>query len=256
MIAADLARAGLDFIVPDWPVDSRVQGFVTTRNAADGTPFDVGGHGTQDATVLANRRRLQTLLPSAPVWLHQVHGATVVRLDGPARDASWPEADAAVTAVPRVVCSVRIADCMPVLLADRAGRAVGVAHAGWRGLAAGVLEATVAALSELGAQDVVAWLGPAIGPAAFEVGDDVRDAFTAKDAIAAAHFAPHGRSKWLADLYGLARERLAACGVHSMHGGGRCTYSEAAHFFSYRRDRDARRMAAFVWREGVMERSV
>ena len=255
MIAAALARAGLEWIVPDWPVAPNVQAFVTTRNGADGAPFDVGGMASQDATVLANRRRLLALLPSAPVWLHQVHGATVVRLDGRA-DASWREADAAVTAVPRVVCSVRIADCMPVVLADRAGHCAGVAHAGWRGLAAGVLEAAVAALRELGARDVVAWLGPAIGPAAFEVGDDVRDAFMAGHPAAAARFAPHGSGKWLGDLYGLARDRLAACGVGSVHGGNRCTYSEAAHFFSYRRDRDARRMAAFVWLDSAARPSV
>lgn len=256
MIAADLARAGLDWIVPDWPVAAGVQAFVTTRHAADGTAFDVGGMASEDAAVLANRRRLLAFLPSTPVWLHQVHGATVVRLDGGRTEASWPEGDAAVTAVPGVVCSVRVADCMPVLLADRAGRAVGIAHAGWRGLAAGVLEATVAALCALGATDVIAWLGPAIGPAAFEVGDDVRDAFTASDRTAVAHFARHGTGKWLADLAGLARDRLATCGVTSVHGGGRCTVAEAGNFFSYRRDRDTRRMAAFVWREREPDRSV
>ena len=246
MIGAALAAAGLDWIVPDWRVAANVHGLVTTRNGVQGATFDLGGHGTDDPEVLANRARLSELLPSAPLWLRQVHGARVVRLDGRA-DPSWPEADAAVTAEARVVCSVRVADCMPVMVADRAGRCVGVAHAGWRGLAAGVLENTVAALRDLGASEVVAWLGPAIGPGAFEVGSDVRDAFCATDRKAAAHFAPHGVDKWLADLYALARDRLRACGVVSVQGGGRCTYTEPRQFFSYRRDRDTRRMGAFVW---------
>jgi YfiH family protein len=151
-----------------------------------------------------------------------------------------------------VVCAVLVADCLPVVFADRAGTAVGVAHAGWRGLAAGVLEATIAALHDCAVEprNLLAWLGPAIGPAAFEVGDEVRGAFCARDARAGAWFAAHGAGKWRADLCGLARQRLALAGVTSIHGGGFCTFTEAARFFSYRRERESGRMAAAVWLGG------
>ncbi len=148
-----------------------------------------------------------------------------------------------------VVCAVLTADCLPVLLADRAGHAVGIAHAGWRGLAAGVLEATIAALRDVGARadDLVAWLGPAIGPARFEVGADVHDRFCAGDPAAETCFTPHGPGKWHADLYRLARARLVRSGVSQVGGGGYCTHSDAVRFFSYRRERDTGRMATVVW---------
>jgi YfiH family protein len=160
-----------------------------------------------------------------------------------------PVADAAVTATRDVVCTVRTADCLPVLFADRNARAVGVAHAGWRGLAAGVLESTLAALQALGVApgDIVAWLGPAIGQDAFEVGDEVRRAFVAHDPVAAAAFRAGAPGKWHADLYALARQRLAARGVHDVSGGGLCTRSDDARFFSYRRTHEAGRMAALIW---------
>jgi YfiH family protein len=160
-----------------------------------------------------------------------------------------PVADAAVTRDAGIVCAVLTADCLPVLFADRHGRAVGVAHAGWRGLAAGVLAATIAALEALGApsRDLCVWLGPAIGPQAFEVGRDVRDAFGVVDPGSAECFAPHGWDKWHADLYRLARRRLAAAGVRDVHGGGLCTFSDATRFYSYRRERITGRMATLVW---------
>ncbi len=153
------------------------------------------------------------------------------------------------TATPGVVCAVRTADCLPVFFADRNAKAVGVAHAGWRGLASGVLEATLDALGRFGARsvDVATWLGPAIGPAAFEVGDEVRAAFVARDAAAAGAFTPGAPGKWYADLYALARRRLAARGVTAIGGGGYCTRTDEARFFSYRRAHDAGRMAALIW---------
>jgi YfiH family protein len=256
-LAARLSAAGLDWIVPDWAVAPRVQAFVTTRNAGGGAPslLDMGpAHpGRIDATardaVLRSRECVAAFLPSAPVWLEQVHGREVASIDGhslAAARAAPPVADAAVTQLAGVPLAVRVADCLPVLLADRHGGVVGAAHAGWRGLVAGVLEATVAAMRVPPAA-LVAWLGPGIGPHAFEVGDDVRDGFVALDRGAAAHFAPRGAGKWHADLPSLARRRLAALGVACVGGGDLCTYADAARFHSWRRDRTAARLGAFVW---------
>jgi YfiH family protein len=185
-------------------------------------------------------------MPSHPVWLAQVHGADVVTIDAPPH--SPPRADAAVTREANVVLAVRVADCMPVLLTDRVASVVAVAHAGWRGLAAGVLENTVAAMHGDPAR-IVAWLGPAIGPTAFEVGADVYAAFVEADAAARAAFTDKSPAKWLADLEALARMRLARAGVQTIDGGGLCTFSDPARFFSYRRDGTSGRMAAFLWRE-------
>ncbi len=208
-------------IVPDWPVPARVRALVTTRG--EGNP----------------------VFPSAPAWLRQVHGTQVV-------DASLvsdePEADASYARAPGVVCAVKAADCMPVLLADESGSVVGAAHAGWRGLAAGVIEATIDAMRAPG-QTLVAWLGPAIGPQAYEVGEEVRAAFLSRDAQAAAAFTPNRPGHWLLDLYAVAQQRLAARGVTRIYGGDFCTYSEPERFPSYRRDRTRERIAAFVWLE-------
>lgn len=237
-----------DWIVPDWPVPARIQALVTTRNGGFSTgPYaslNLGMRVNDDpALVERNRARLSRCLPEAPRWLTQVHGNRVVdagRLQAPV------EADAATSCVANAVCAVMIADCMPVLLANRAGTVVGAAHAGWRGLAAGVIENTVHAMAVAPA-DLVAWLGPAIGPAAFEVGADVRDAFLAQDAGAASAFADHKPGKWLADLFTLARRRLRAIGVDDVHGGGLCTFSDPQRFFSHRRDGVTGRMAALIW---------
>lgn len=251
------ASAALDVIVPDWRGPHRVRALFTTRVSGLSTgaaaPLDLGSArlaaDARDGAVAESRRRLRALLPADPVWLHQVHGTRVVALDhtGAAQArADPPEADAAVTREAQLVLTVRTADCLPVLLADRAGSVVAVAHAGWRGLAAGVLEATVAAM-DVAPGDAVAWLGPAIGPTAFEVGRDVHDAFCAHDPAAAACFAPQPDGKWLADLAALARRRLAGLGVRDIAVHGGCTYSEPARYFSYRRDRDTRRMALAAW---------
>jgi hypothetical protein len=256
-LAHELAAAGLDWIVPDWPVPSRVCALATTRTGGVSTgpraTMNLGRNARDDTEALAeNRRRLQTLLPAAPKWLDQVHGAAVVTLTAASSSLPCPIADAAVTRERGVVCAVLTADCLPVLFADRGGNAVGIAHGGWRGLAAGVLEATIAALRDLGARadDLVAWLGPAIGPARFEVGADVHDRFCAGDPEAQACFTPHGPDKWRADLYGLARARLVRSGVPHVWGGGYCTHSDAMRFFSYRRERDTGRMATVVWLAG------
>ena len=264
-LAARINAAGLDWIVPAWPAPGGVGALSTTRNGGvsrgDAATMNLGlagalrdGIDTPEA-VLVNRQRLDAFLPSSPIWLRQVHGIEVARLDGPgvaAARATPPEADAAVTCLPGIVCAVMTADCLPVIFADRHGHAVGAAHAGWRGLAAGVLGATIAALEDLGARrdDIVAWMGPAIGPGAFEVGDEVRAAFAAIDAGSNACFTARGNGKWLADLYELARRQLARAGIGEVHGGGHCTLTESARFHSYRRDRRSGRMATLVWLHG------
>jgi YfiH family protein len=221
---------GDELIVPDWPAPRNVRGLVTTRSFGD---LKSG----------LSREKLRAGLPAEPRWLRQVHGTGVIDA---ARHAGLVDADASFTTRPNVVCAVMVADCMPVLLADAQGGAVGAAHAGWRGLCAGVIESTVAAMG-LPATRLIAWLGPAIGPRAYEVGDEVRDAFLKADARAASAFAAHRPGHWLLDLYAVARQRLAALGVASVSGGSFCTASEPARFFSFRRDKGPERMAAAIW---------
>jgi len=256
-LSQQLAQAALDWIVPDWGAPVRVQALATTRNGGVSVgaraSLDMGAampaQDAQHDAVLENRRRLSQFLPAAPVWLSQVHGVDVARIDGGnamEQLASPPRADAAVTRAPDIVLAVRTADCLPVLFADREGTVVGAAHAGWRGLAAGVLEATLRAM-ETPPHEVEVWLGPAIGPRKFEVGCDVFAAFCDDDAAAAACFAPHRDGKWLADLYGLARRKLERAGVAAIAGGGHCTMTESGRFFSFRGDKDTGRMATLVW---------
>jgi len=252
-----LAERGLDWIVPRWDAPPNVHALSTTRNGgvSEGAraSFDVGAavppHDAEFAAVRENRRRLAQFLPSPPVWLSQVHGTSVAVVDA-ANCASLlsspPTADSAVTRTPGIVLGVRSADCLPVVFADRAGTVVGAAHAGWRGLAAGVLEATLRVM-RVPARDIVVWLGPAIGPRRFEVGRDVRDAFCTSDPAAAACFMPQPVDKWLADLYGLARQRLELAGIVAISGGDHCTRTEASRFFSYRADKNSGRMATLVW---------
>jgi polyphenol oxidase len=253
LLAQRIEGAGLDWIVPDWPASPSVRAVVTTRrggvSAGALATMNLGnGVGDSDEAVAENRRRLRAFLPAAPRWLHQVHGTAVVVHRVP-HDGVAAVADAAVTREPDVVCAVLTADCLPVLLADRRSPVVGVAHAGWRGLAAGVVERTVAAMKNLGADDLVAWLGPAIGPAAFEVGADVLEAFRAAHRDADTHFASGAPGKWYADLYGIARQQLADCGIGTVGGGGFCTKTDATRFYSWRRERNGGRMAALVWLE-------
>ena len=239
-----------DLLIPDWPVPARVRAVVTTRaGGVSAVPFDalnLGDHvGDEPAAVAENRRRLQALLGCRPAWLSQVHGVTVVQAD----PAQVLEADASWSATPGIACAIMTADCLPVLFCDRAGTVVAAAHAGWRGLQGGVLEASIAAMGcEPG--EILAWLGPAIGPAAFEVGGEVRDAFMAEQAEAATAFVPSlNEGKWLADIYQLARLRLARAGVTAIYGGEYCTFSDSERFYSYRRDGQTGRMASLVWLE-------
>ena len=250
MTALDLA----DCIVPSWPAPPNVRAFVTTRaGGVSSGPYATlnVGFSTADerSAVEANRARLAALLPAEPRWLSQVHGARVVRAETVADRLE--AADAAITREPHTVCAVLIADCLPVLLSDRAGTVVGAAHAGWRGLAAGVLDNTVSEIcrDNTAPEDLIAFLGPAIGPRAFEVGDDFYGAFTDNDSGSAAAFERTGAGKWHADLFALARRALARCGLSEVHGGGLCTYSDAQRFYSYRRGKVTGRMAAVIWRE-------
>jgi len=239
-----------DLLVPDWPAPANVRACVTTRaGGVSQAPFDscnLGEHvGDDPAAVAENRRCLQALLGCQPAWLTQVHGVAVVEAD-PAQVA---EADASWSATPGVACAIMTADCLPVLFCDRAGSRVAAAHAGWRGLAAGVLEASVAAL-HCPADQVLVWLGPAIGPQAFEVGAEVREAFVAQHPEAAEAFVPSiNPGRFMADLYRLARIRLAAIGVTAVYGGGMCTFSDAARFYSYRRVARTGRLASLIWLE-------
>nr|WP_314622355.1 peptidoglycan editing factor PgeF [uncultured Noviherbaspirillum sp.] len=243
-------------IVPDWAaMPATVGALSTTRGGGvSAAPFDdgagggglnLGSHVGDDAgSVMRNRAILQAQLPGPPVWLNQVHGADVVDA---ATVTGVLDADASIATRPGVVCAIMTADCLPVLFADRAGTVVGAAHAGWRGLAQGVLQNTVARMRQAGATDITAWLGPAIGPQAFEVGAEVRAAFADLDPAAADAFAMQPGGKYLADIYRLARLALAGCGVRQVDGGDFCTVSDEARFYSYRRDRVSGRMASLVW---------
>ncbi len=234
---------------------TRTVGAVMTTRAGgvSAAPFDTfnlrAGLGDSDAAVAANHSMLALAVGRTPVFLDQVHGTRIVRLTRADALPGAPlhVADASVTTDAGLACAVQVADCLPVLFAAPAGRGVGAAHAGWRGLAAGVLEATVQALCEAAEcepHELQAWLGACIGAQRFEVGADVVDAFGVGSA---GRFAPHAAGKWLADLPGLARDRLRAAGVRSISGGVWCTVTDASRFFSYRRDRVTGRMAALVW---------
>jgi len=240
------------WIVPDWPAPANVRAFVTTRaggvSRGAHASMNLGAHSGDDAAnVERNRRIVREHLPAAPRWMAQVHGRDVADLDRLA-DGEVPRADAATTSTQGRVAVVLTADCMPLLLCDAKGSRVGIVHAGWRGMAAGVIENAVRALETEPAR-TVAWMGPTIGPAAFEVGPEVRAAFVAADGAAAAAFTPHVPGKFLADLYALARQRLERAGVTGVFGGGFCTYREADRFFSYRREKRSGRMGAFIWME-------
>jgi YfiH family protein len=248
-----LSKGYEDWIVPEWPAPPTVFALVTTRSGgvSEGpyASLNLGfGSGDDAAAVEENRRRLREILPQEPRWLKQVHGAHVVEAEAA---HGRPEADAAVATTAGAVCGVLVADCLPVLFCDTRHGTVAAAHAGWRGLASGVIESTVTAMRERGTQppDIIAYLGPGIGPDAFEVGEDVRDAYVGRDAGTAGAFAARANGKWLADLPSLARRALARCGIHAVYGGNLCTYSDPHRFFSYRRDKVTGRMAALVWRE-------
>lgn len=236
--------------VPDWDVPANVRVLQTTRNGgtskAPWASFNLGDHvGDDVAAVATNRVLLVSRLPAEPLWLKQVHGIAAVDAD---QRPKIREADAAFARQPGSVCVVMTADCLPVLLCDRQGTIVAAAHAGWRGLAAGVLESTVAAM-KVDPGELLVWLGPAIGPRCFEVGDEVRNAFVTDNPAACLAFVSHEAGKWLCDIYLLARQRLQRMGIMAISGGGECTVTEADRYFSYRRDGVTGRMASLIWLE-------
>jgi len=237
------------WLAADWPAPEGVVAGCTFRSGGVSsgpyTALNLGGHvGDEASSVHENRRRFiaECGLPAEPVWLAQVHGSTVVA-DPPA----GAEADAVMTADTDTVCAVLVADCLPVLFCTADGSAVAAAHAGWRGLAAGVLENTISQFA-VAPERLLAWLGPAISQAAFEVGDEVRSEFVGQHNAAGEHFVRNAGGRWQADLYGLARLRLEAAGIGQIFGGGLCTFGDAERFFSYRRDGQCGRMATFVFR--------
>ena len=241
----------IETLRPQWPAQPRVQALCSTRlggvSTGSWSSLNLGIRcGDEAGAVSENRRHLVDALqlPAEPCWLQQVHGITVISLPAVGIE---PQADASFTTQPGVVCAVLTADCLPVLLCDDSATVVAAAHAGWRGLAAGVLESTVKALP-VAASELMAWLGPAIGPEAFEVGDQVRDAFIAADAAAQGAFVPsHRPGHWYADLFALARQRLRHIGVSRCFGDDLSTHADARRFFSHRRDRVTGRQAAMIW---------
>jgi polyphenol oxidase len=242
-----------DWITPDWPAPANVHAFMTTRAGGVSrglfASFNPASHVDDDPTAVAeNRRILGQWLPAEPLWLNQVHGCAVACEN----TAGVPTADAAVATQPNEVRAVLTADCLPVLFCAIDGSVVAAAHAGWRGLCNGVLEATVTAM-RIPPERILAWMGAAIGPTAFEVGDEVREAFVSQHAMAGIAFRPsmpgtldEAPRKWLADIYTLARIHLASVGVTQIYGGGLCTFSDP-RFFSYRREPRCGRMASVIW---------
>ena len=244
----------------DWPAPANVHAFTTLRHGAGASlpPFDhfnlgnrVAADGDDAATVERNRIELveRCALPSTPHWLRQVHGTEVLRFPMPASvlaAADEPVADASVTSTPGVVLAILTADCLPVVFANTQGTEIGAAHAGWRGLANGVLENTVAAM-HAPADDLMAWLGPAAGSQAYEIGEEVFDAFVSRDAQAESAFVATRPGHWRVDLYALARQRLAALGITRIYGGDLCTISEPQRFYSHRRDARTGRIATVIW---------
>ena len=242
------------WIKPNWSVSARVHALSTTRvgGVSEGSfaSLNLGAHvGDDPQSVAANRQWLEEAasLPAAPLWLEQIHSAQVVEAGSVLAASNPPQADAVVARRPGQVCAIMTADCLPVLFSTSAGDQVAAAHAGWRGLAAGVLTATVQALA-CAASDVHCWLGPAIGPQAFEVGSEVREAFVSRQTQAVDCFSAKGE-RWFCDLYALARLELRALGVQEISGGEYCTWSEPERFFSYRRDGQCGRMASLIWLE-------
>lgn len=243
-----------DLIFPDWPAPANVKAIQTTRSGGISlAPYDslnLGSHVEDNPMhVVRNRQLLNQYVPTEPVWLNQVHGVTVV--DAGATNCV-PDADASYARVKGAVCAAMTADCLPILFCNHEGTAIAATHAGWRGLCDGVVEATVAAL-QVPPDSLMAWLGPAIGPQAFEVGEEVRQEFIAMHSDAIDAFLPAGNGKWLGNMYRLAQQRLNRLGVTAIYGGGIdqdfCTYTDQARFFSFRRDGKTGRMASMIWLE-------
>jgi len=245
----------LDFIQPNWPAPANVKSLQTTRvggiSVGHYSSLNLGAHvGDNHVFVEHNRQLLAPYLPSAPIWINQVHGIGVINA---ASSSSLQDADASYSTHANIVCATMTADCLPVLLCNTKGTVVAAVHAGWRGLCDGVIEAAVHEMA-VPASEVLAWLGPAIGPQFFEVGDDVRTQFIAVDPRASLAFKPHS-NKWLCDIYLLAKQRLQSIGVSQIYGATIniefCTYSEVDRFYSFRRDNVTGRMASLIWLESI-----
>ena len=240
-----------EWIRPDWPAPERIGSLITTRKGGVSqgcySSLNLGGHvGDDPASVASNRERVIEIAGVQPSWLTQVHGTNVVDVGARSSSGSGSQADAAFSKRTGVACVVMTADCLPVLFCDEGGTVVAAAHAGWRGLLAGVLESTVRAMG-VPVKSLMAYLGPAIGPQAFEVGDEVRTAFVSLNPESATAFQSSVQGKWLADIYSLARQRLRGQGVERVFGGAFCTVSEPERFFSFRRDGQTGRMASLIW---------
>jgi YfiH family protein len=240
----------IDFIAPNWPAPAKIKAYSTMRaggfSQAPFANFNLSYSVGDDAEVVKKNRGLlrdSLQLPTEPFWLSQVHGVNVVKVE---KHSAPVTADASYTRQQNTVCVVSTADCLPVLLCDRNATCVAAIHAGWRGLAAGVIEQTINAL-QIPAQDLLVWLGPAIGPEVFEVGEEVFQQFCAVDQNAAQAFKPSINNRWLANIYLLAKQRLTKCDVTAIYGGEYCTYSDSGRFFSYRRDKQTGRMASLIW---------
>ncbi|BFM49425.1 peptidoglycan editing factor PgeF [Marinomonas sp. THO17] len=241
----------IDLITPNWPVPASIKAYVSTRHggnsAAPYLSLNLGNHVGDDVALVARNRQIfaeQISMPDTVIWLNQVHGTNVVKL--PLTDVV-ESADAAFSCQVEQVCAVLTADCLPVFLCDPQAQEVAVVHAGWRGLCEGVIESCLKYFSS--PHRIIAWLGPAIGPQAFEVGQDVYNAFCEKDSLAKTAFRQGENGKWLADIYLLAKQRLSAYGVLQVYGGDYCTFSDEEEFFSYRRDGVTGRMASVIWFE-------
>lgn len=239
-----------NFIIPNWPTPNHIKAFTTTRlDGVSSSPYQSFNlaHHVGDAldNVMQNRERLKNKLklPSEPIWLNQTHSNHVINLDHENTDKA---ADGSYTTQKNKICAILTGDCLPILLCDKTGSEIAAVHGGWRGLLAGVIESALKNFKN-SPQNIYAWFGPAIGPQAFEVGNDVRDPFVAIDKNAAQAFKPLQQSKWLADIYLLAKQRLEKCGVTEIYGGDYCTYSDADKFFSHRRDKETGRMANLIW---------
>lgn len=253
------AMPELDFITPNWPAPSNVKALQTTRiggiSQAPYASLNLGAHVNDDAiAVTKNRQLLSPYLPSEPVWVNQVHGLNVIDA---ATSSCLQDADASFTIKPNVVCVTMTADCLPVLLCDKSGTVVAAVHAGWRGLCDGVIEAAIQKM-QVPPTEILAWLGPAIGPNVFEVGSDVREQFVEKDSQATLAFKPLDNrvaDKWLCDLYLIAKQHLNKLGVTEIYGAGVnedfCTYTDEIRFFSFRRDNVTGRMASLIWLESI-----
>lgn len=246
----------MDWIIPEWPAPQHIKALFTTRKGGIHCDprsiyagFNLGDHVGDDPDVVQkNRAQLCHYLPDKPRWLIQVHGNKPVWVDAIGNDDK-PEGDAAISRRHGVVCAILVADCLPVFLCDEVGSVVAVAHAGWRGLAGGIIENTIQEMRRSSqSKQIFAWLGPAIGPRCFEVGKEVRSTFIQSDAQSANAFTGDGKhEKYYADLFQLARQRLAKAGVNQVFGGELCTFSDADRFYSYRRDGQTGRMAALLW---------